>query len=234
MSTILRAGETVRPLKNLRTIALTDHVEEMNAVLERAKRSAAKLIQETKTEKQQVLQEARKEGHQKGYEEGLVEGEKVGRHEAFEEATKKFDEVHVDLVQTLTKTIEQLDEMKENLRIAAERDALEFAILIARKLTFAIGDLHRDSAMENFHRALQTVGTKTDLIVRINPRDRQSLETFATALHERINESARMSLREDESISPGGCKVENESTSVDASLDTQVEEIVDLLLGQQG
>ena len=46
-------------------------------------------------------------------------------------------------------------------------------------MTFAVGDLHREAAVQNLERALQLAGSKTDLRIRVHPKDMASMEKFA-------------------------------------------------------
>ena len=121
--------------------------------------------------------------------------------------------------------------MKDHLRIKAERDLLDFALDLARRLTFAFGVAHRESAIENLRRALVIVGNKSDVVVRVHPKDLDAMKDFASGAVERLNNSHAIKLVEDESIEPGGCDVTNEDTHVDATLDTQLEEMMSCLLG---
>ena len=57
--------------------------------------------------------------------------------------------------------------------------------------------------------------------------------TFARGTLEHINDAGAIRVIADESMAPGGCRVETDRTVVDASLETQVDEIVTLLLGER-
>ena len=231
MSTVIKAGEAGRILRRLSTVCLADHLAEARAVLDEARRRAAQLAARAQEEAQAALAEARAAGREAGHREGYEAGVAAGRQAAHDEAIVEFRREHGRLVADLERAIGEVDALKEDLRVAAQRDLLDFAVLIAGKLTFGIGRLDREAARENFSRALAVVGSKTDLTVRVHPDDVESLRTFAESALKRLESSAVVRLTPDESVAPGGCTVRNEKIEVDATLQTQVDELVALLLG---
>ena len=115
--------------------------------------------------------------------------------------------------------------------MAAEHHLLRFATDVASKLTFAIGALHHESAKENLRRAIRAVGEQTDLTVRVHPADLEVIKDFAPSALEQAGASSHVNVVADEGISPGGCTVKSARSEVDATLETQVAQIVALLLG---
>ena len=174
---------------------------------------------------------AKESGHQAGYESGYADGIKAGNESAYSDSIEQFNQRHADVVAAMQKAVADMEEMKEDLRISAQKNLLDFAVSTASKLTFAIGQVHRESAQANLRRALDLVDSKTDLMIRVNPRDVASIETFADSVLKSVDASSTCTIVGDESISPGGCKVERGRTEIDATLETQVSEMVSLLVG---
>lgn len=229
MSTILKAGASGAVLKRLATVDLADHLREANGVIDDARRRAASHIARARQQAKLTTGAIHQKAHEEGFRKGLEEGASIGRREAFDQATEAFHREHAHLVSDLQRAIAQFDGLKDELRLAAQRDLLNFAVLLARKLTFAIGSLHHDAAVENVKRAIDCVGRATDLTIRIHPADRVTVESFASSVLTQTSTAVR--IQADDSIAPGGCVVLNDRTEVDARLETQVDEIVALLLG---
>jgi flagellar biosynthesis/type III secretory pathway protein FliH len=124
--------------------------------------------------------------------------------------------------------------MKDNLRMAAERDLIDFAVSVAAKLTYAIGRRHREAAQENLRRSLPLVESPTNLTVRVNPDDMQSIEVFADSVLKQFDASRAVAVVPDDNIAPGGCRVLAGQTELDATLETQVAEMVALLADAGG
>lgn len=231
MSTVIKAGEAGSIVKHLSTVDLADHLAEARSVVDAARHKAAKIIAEAESQAKLAIIEAREAGHKEGREKGHSEGVEAGRIEAHDEAIRRFDREQGHLVSALRGAVAEINSIKEDLRIAAERDLLDFAVLLAEKLTFAIGRLHRESAVENLRRALRLVESRRDVIIRVHPDDAESAGKFADDVLRQVDKSRVVGVVSDDSLSPGGCKVESGPTLVDATLETQLDEIVALLTG---
>lgn len=231
MSTVIKAGQAGPILKQLSTVDLADHLAEADAVVEQAKRQASQIVSKAEREMEFALKETTKVGYETAYARGYEQGAASGHEAAYQESVERFNRKHADITAAMQQAVEEFEAMKEEIRIAAERDVHEFAVQVASKLTFAIGRLYRESAVENVARALRLVGSKTDLTVRVHPDDAESIRTFAQSVLQQVEAAKSVNVVEDDSLSPGGCKVSSERTDIDAALATQVDEMVALLLG---
>ncbi len=232
MSTVIKAGEAVRIVKRLSTVDLADHLAEARAVVAEARQRASQIISDAEAQAARMLDESRESGHEEGYQQGYNAGTRAGHQAAYEESIKRFETEQGDVVTSMERAIAEIDAVKEDLKIAAEKDLLDFAVMLAKKLTFAIGRLHPESVVGNLKRALRLVESNTDLTIHVHPDQISSIETFVGSVLKRAGASRVLNIVPDESITPGGCKVDGDRASVDATLDTQVEEIVSLLLGE--
>ncbi len=234
MSTVIKAGQGGDILQRLSTVDLADHLAEARAVIEEAGCRADRIVAQARTDAQRALAEAKKSGYQVGYERGHAEGITAGQQDGRQEAIERFNTEQDNLVSMMKQALAEIDASKEELRVAAERDVLDFAALVARRLTFAIGRLHHESAQANLRRAIQLVESKTDVTIRVHPDDLASIETFAASLLEQVGASRAVNVVPDDSAAPGGCKVESGRTGIDATLEAQVDEMTSLLLGAGG
>ena len=199
--------------------------------MQQAQRQASRTMSRAQDEAQRLGGEAKQQGYDEGFQLGQTEGREAGYSAAHDEAMESFQKEHSDVVQAMQEAVAAIDALKEDLVIAARRDVLELALLIARKLTFAIGEVHCESACENLDRALRLVGSKTDLVIHANPQDIAAMETFAESTLGRLDAANTVTIAADDEMAPGGCRVLTERTSIDAALETQVDEIVSLILG---
>ena len=231
MATVIKAGHMPRTVRRLEAIDLADHVGEARVVMEEAHSQACEIIAEASQraarDVQQVRQEARDKGYGKGYQEGLV----AGRKDGLEEARAEFGQKQSQLVAALQESISKLEAMKEQIRLEAEKDVLDFAVVAATRLTFRVGDLRREAAMDNFRRAMALVTDKTSLTIRCSPKDSESLRKFFDSDFGALANGIHLRFVEDESIQPGGCVIQSGNGEVDASLETQVEQMAAALIG---
>lgn len=233
MSTVIKVGQTGPILQRLSTVDLADHLAEAEAFIAEAQRRASQIAVIADRDAERLRTTARQMGYREGFDKGYKEGTDRGREAAWDAATRKFDAQHSDIVVVMESAIAEIDSLKGDLVIQAEQHLLAFAVRLAQALTYAIGRLDRESAKANLDRSLRLVDSKTNLVVHAHPDDVSTLGTFAASVLEKAEKSRSLKIVPDEKMAPGGCRVEYGRFEVDATLDTQVEEMVTLLLGSR-
>jgi len=232
MSTIIKAGEAGALLRRLSTVDLADYLDEAKRLVHEAKRKAASIVADARREAERLHTAARCEGMAEGIAAGEEEGRRLGYEAAHSEVIERFEQEQADLVADFRRVIDELDAMHVELRESAERGVLELAIQIATKLTFSIGRLHREAAVENLRRALTLVLENERLHIQMHPADLEAIRTYAESTIRRTNASTSLAFEPDESIAAGGCKIAGHKTDIDATLETQVRELVSVLTGE--
>lgn len=233
MATVIKKGQQAKLLHRLVSFDLADHLAEAHQVVAAARQEAARIVEEARLEGRRIEEEARQRGHQQGYQRGFAQGRTEGQDRAFAEATQRFDRDHADLAASMAAVIDAFEQQKRDLLIAANRDLLEFAVVVARKVAHRVGRINRDAAVAVVEQALRLVGGKTDITIRANPADLEALQRFAARRAEEFGDRAHVTLLEDDSIAPGGAVVTCGPMEIDARLETQLEQITTLLLGSE-
>jgi len=241
MTTVIRAGDVPGLSSRLTAVDLSDHFVEAKQLVARAQSHAERILDQARNEAARLGPQAQKngydagyaEGSERGYAEGKGNGEKEGYENAYRDATQRFDEQHAAIVRNFERLADQLESQREALFVAAKRDLLDFAIGVATKLTYRIGSLDSQAAVANLDRSLQLVQSKRDLTVRAHPDDLAAIEEFASSALPRLRGEGGLMAIADASIDRGGCVVQHETGEVDATLSTQIDELVGLLLGDR-
>ncbi len=234
MSTVIKKGEQGKLLQRLVSFDMADHMAEARSIVAAAKAQAQQLVGEARIESRRLKEEAGRQGHAEGYQAGHAEGVIDGREQGLAQATERFNGEHAALAAAMAAAIEALEAQKQNLLIEAERDLLEFATALAQKVTHCVARLDRQAAVANVEQALRLVANKTDLTIQVSPLDADTMRRFAEDVTERLGEVEHVRVVEDESVSPGGAVVTSEGqgrSEVDARIETQLDQIVSLLLG---
>ncbi len=232
MPTVIKAGQSGQMLGRLSTVDLSDHLREARAFIEAARQQAAEILAAARRQDQQLRHAAQEEARREGFERGMAEGREAGRDQARQEALSAFETSGRAVVTSFQTAAEEFEKAKTQLAIDAERHVLELAVSIASKLTLAIGRQRSEATVENFRRALALVDARTNVTVRVHPDVLAALEMYAENVVRPANPLRHVSLMADESLAPGGCRLSSERTEVDASLETQIDEMVRLLLGE--
>lgn len=244
MATVIKAGETAARPARLTPVELVDHMAEARSVIEQAHAQASRILadarRKTESDAQHALAAAREEGYQAGLTRGSEEGRAAGFESAHKEAAERFAAEHAECVARMDRAAEvfvqaaqRIDAVKAELRGMAEADLLEFAVRVASRLTKEVGRTDRDAATANLRRALALIESGAQVSVRVHPDDLDALRQYSEARSAEAEASHTVRLQPDQSIAPGGCVVQSERTTVDASLDTQIAELVALLLGTE-
>jgi flagellar assembly protein FliH len=235
MPTVIKAGQSNAPtLRRLETIDLADHVVEASKIVNAARHEAEQLVTRARSAAGRIRQRAQETGYQEGYAKGEAQGRLNGHDQALAESTQRFNREQADLVSIMQSTVANLESLKRDLLIQAEHDVLAFAVRVAEKVAKRAVALDRDAAVNNLKAVLRLVGTRTDLVVRIHPTDGDTMRQFAATLAEDLGQRVHVRVTEDETLTPGGCVVRTGVTEVDAAVDTQIDQIVNLVLSKDG
>ncbi len=235
MATVIKAEQQdPKLLRRLETVSVSDHLGEAQLVLERSREQARQLLRQAQEEAKKLRHEASEKGYEAGFRRGYEAGKKAGYDAAFSAAQTEFEADQTNVVATLRNMLAQYEARKRDLFIAARGDVVRFAARLAEKVTKQVGALHPESAVANLEAALQLVESQTNLQVHISPSDQSTIERFARTLREHVDGAAHLEIIVDETISPGGCRVTTPDAEVDATLETQLAQIVNLMVPGPG
>lgn len=229
-STVIKLGaQNPALVKRLETINVSDHVAEARKVVERARATAAEILIRARREGGQIRRRAADQGFDQGFRQGYQAGEKAGTEAAFQKAREEFSQRHSQLAHALSSALREFEAAKENILIRAEHDVCIFAVRVAERVTGQVGRVSRDAAVENVKAALRSVSSATQLEIRVNPLDAETLERFADVLASQVGAALHVRVLPDSAISPGGCVLATPETTVDATLETQLAQIAELV-----
>lgn len=231
MTTVIKPGAEFRAISAATPLHLSEHVAEAHALVERARREAQRITTEAKEIARRYFEESKRQGYAAAYKEGFERGEAAGQKQAFDESTARFEQAHASLAQAMTAATGEVETAKTDLQIAAQRDLLGFAVRVASAMTREIGRTDSKTVEENLRRAIRLVGADTDVTIRVNPKDAETMRVFAPKLFKQLRDGEHVDVVADEAIAPGGCTLAAGETEVDATLDTQIEIMVKTLLG---
>ncbi|MCB9851322.1 MAG: hypothetical protein H6817_11535 [Phycisphaerales bacterium] len=234
MATIIKAHEQDPQLiRRLETVSVSDHLSEAKLMVASARAEATKILREAKNQAKTIHEEASQQGYEAGFRRGYDAGKQAGHEQAYNEVKAEFVADESQTLAALRATIEAYEERKRDLFIAARQDVVRFAARMAERVTRQVGATHPDAAKDNLDAALNMVGKATNLVVHINPADRATIERFAAEYHQQIASAEHVEIVADESIARGGCRVTTEDAEVDATLETQIGRIVELMVPQR-
>lgn len=165
------------------------------------------------------LREETDRARRSGYQEGLDAGRK--------EAHAEMD----GLMRQLAHSIEAVAGLKPRLRQEAERDVVQISLAIARRVLRREIQVDREAVLGLVKAAFENASAREVTLVRVHPAHSAKVAEYLRG----IGAPQAIEVKPDAALEMGGVVVETGRGTVDASLETQLEEIsnglVDLLPG---
>lgn len=133
------------------------------------------------------------------------------------------------MLRRLAQTLDQLGDLRRTMIRETEAQMVELALAIARRIVRREVALDQHLTLAMARLALERLGERTSATVRLHPDD-----LAATAAGRSEWSGSHVTVVSDASVSRGGCRIESDFGSVDASIDAQFREVARALLIEEG
>ena len=131
--------------------------------------------------------------------------------------------------ENFSRTIREIESLRDEISARVEHDVVELAIEIAKKIVGREVMFDREIALTLVKVSLKKINSRAPRAqIHLHPED----YTYIESRREQIDFRGSLELIEDRSISPGGCLIHTETGEVDARIESQFEEIAYGLLGK--
>lgn len=202
---------------------------EAQTIIETAKQNAQS-IEDATTEKidqwweenQQKLAVLSLEAKQQGFEEGIASGKQEAKAQIQEEYQGKIEQAQYLLLQAY--------EQKETIISEAEPFLLELSTVIASQIVKQELESHPDQFVELIKQHILRFKEKESITVCVHPDDFDFIQSQRIHLIAVVNGETEIKIIPDYSVSVKGCIIRTAYGSVDARIDTQIEEIKKVIL----
>ncbi len=227
---VLKADNTVGFSKDAVVLDLGDLGRQAARLRMVAEDKAASIVTEAERKAKQLVAGAEaigfEQGKEAGYAQGMIEGQEQGRLEALREAGEKLDQVQA----AWSDVAEQWDGQSKQMAIEARQVVAEFALKMGERLVHRVIEVDPSVVVDQVAGALSLVLRPLDVSVRINPDERPILDQALPQLMTEFDHLEHIHLVEDAQVSPGGCVVSYGQGQIDATIETQIRRVVDLIL----
>jgi type III secretion system HrpE/YscL family protein len=186
-----------------RRVMRQDHVE--------AENKAKEIIREAMLQADDIRANAH-EHNRKGFEEGHQQGFEQGKSE-------------------WTERILQMNRENEARFMHFERDLVRLGLHIAEKIIGEQLRVEPNTITEIVAKAIHGVRHQKEIFIRVSPEDYETISASKFRLIEQLSRAQDIDIRADPEIQQGGCLIESETGSIDASLEKQIAAIEKILLG---
>jgi len=146
----------------------------------------------------------------RAFEEGATEGERRGAEKAGQE--------HAQELAKLRSALEELLSYKDALRVDAERELLDLAFAVARRIVRRELTIDNQIALAIVRSCLKDFTGSESRRIRVNERD-------VDLVREQLGTPLEVEVISDPSVSAGGAVLETDQGRLDARIETQLSEI---------
>jgi flagellar assembly protein FliH len=174
-----------------------------------------------------VLKEVRERGlliEKEAYEKGFEQGEKDGR----ELGLKRLEMV----IHQFGNVFAEIERQRRGFRQAYESEMLTLVLGIGKRIFRQELLFHEEVIIAILREAFQYVTDRGKVIVRLNPGDYQYLLAHPGEVPFSLDGNDGVKMIEDPSITRGGCLLETSFGEVDATFESQFDEMVSLVRRQ--
>ncbi len=167
----------------------------------------ARMLAQANADAERIRELARSDG----YDEGHSAGHEHGAAEISSAASALGDAVR------------GVQELREEVLDALERDAIELALALARKILAGAFQARPELVVEVVQGALRRIGDRRSITVLVNPADLELVKASIGDITSQGSGVELCELQSDERVAPGGAIVRTSEGEVDASVQTQLE-----------
>ena len=157
--------------------------------------------------------------------EAFAKGYEQGERSGAEAAAQRGEAI----LRRLTQTIEELTTLRAQMIHQTERQMVQLALAVARRIVHREVSLDQDLLIAMARVALDRLGESAQVTIRLNPEE---YEATGAARVAQLT-AANVTVLPDARVQRGGCRVESNLGALDAGVDAQLQEIAYALLGDE-
>ncbi len=151
------------------------------------------------------------------------------REAAFQKGLKQgLDQAELDYgtaVNALNQACELLNETRETILKNSKGEMLDLVIALSEKIIRHSINEQDETITATVRAAIDQAVKSSEFKLYLNPEDKEVIETRSPALISAISGLERIIIKPDPTIEKGGCKIESENCTVDATLASQFDVI---------
>lgn len=227
---LIKAQQAERVTDDAIVLDLGDLHRQGEQLKSRAKQIASDILREAQDQARQMTAEAsesgQKQGYDAGYAQGLAEGRQAGADEALQQHKQQFEA----LSQTWATALDQWNASREHMMVEARQQLLHLACDLARRIVHRLPQIDPAVIEDQLAAAVGHVTHPSDMMIRIHPEDRPRVEQVWPKIAKRLNDQPHVQWIEDDQLTRGGCIVKQQAGEVDATLEVQLQRMIELIL----
>jgi len=196
-----------------------------------AKKQARRILADAHDQAKIIKLRAEEAGYAEGFARGRQEGAAAGEMKAHEDVREQLVARTEPIVQQARAIVEQIAEARDRLAGLAKGEMIRLAIALAERIVGHVAVKDIAAARANLAKALELVDGPGRICVRVNPAQLEELGEHCGELVRLLAPGGEVELIGDEGVSPGGVKLLCGAGEIDATIETQLANVTEALLG---
>jgi len=232
---VIRSSDADRAVREASSLHLGDLARAGSRLTAAARDEAASIVEAAERERDRLLAGAAERGHEEGRARGYEEGLEAGRAEGVRQAEAGRREALDRLQHAWLGMLETIETERAAMLSATRSDLCRLAALVAEKVTKRVVTLDERVVVDQLAAVLAVLARPTRLTVAIHPEDEAVLAEALPDLVSRFTAAEHVELALDETLHRGSCVARTgEGGVIDASVRTQLDRLVEVLLPGEG
>lgn len=227
---LIRGHQSEQQAQKAIVLDLGDLNQQAMAILAKAHAEADAIVAAGKERALEAYEEAKKQGHATGFEEGKAEGYQAGEEAGRAVAQEASAEIFAQIQEAWVNAAGQWDEMRMNMIHEAQQTLLELSVKMAEQIVHRVCVTDPTIIQDQVDAAIAYVVRPCDVTIKINPGDRVHLDAVMPKLLDQLKSATHVEVVDDALITRGGCIVDYGRGRIDATIETQVKQIVEAVL----
>lgn len=190
------------------------------------------MLVDAHNEAEQIKQEAFQSGKAQGYAEAQSELESMIQARAEEIADRTVEAKIGTIYPAMQAAVEGLKEEQINWRRVWDSTALEICLSISEKIIRHEIESNPESVRDMMSEALKLASGTQHIKFQMNPADIAQLGEGTKAFISQLTGCQTCEIIEDDTISSGGCIIETQHGTIDATIEAQLDRISEELIIQ--
>lgn len=200
------------------------------AYLVQARAEADQLVAAARQEVAKLRSDAQTQGRDAGYKEGLRAAQEVMQQSVEKLAHTRFEEQIRDTLPALRAVATEVIRLREQWLQHWETAAIDLSLAIAETLLRQRLEVDPEAALGAIRETLRLAAGNERMTIHLNPRDLERMGDHAASIVESLTLCARVELKGDAGITPGGCLIETPAGTIDGRMETMLARVASELL----
>lgn len=212
-----QSGHGLEPVRQLADAILKEAQQKAQQLEEAGRRQLALWRQQQEDELNRLREEVKEEAYRLGWEQGHANGYQAGIAKAEEEWRQRLAEINGQLQEAM--------QLKQSIIAEAETEILHLCIALVRKIMGQMVQEQEDAVRQMIRQALRETMTQGRVRVLVHPADLKAAESLIRELSLHMPGES-LEVAADPDIQRPGCIIHTEQGIVEATLDAQLDTIL--------